>query len=203
MFEALKGRRRNRTSSQTRQWRREGHPVRLALLTWPVVVLVGATFAAATCLLSDCKQCGRALANTTLVGNAGSVKSIAFRPDGAMLSSVGVDGSLVIWDMAKRPESAFVPRGVGVVRCAAFSPDNRLLATANANGTVSLLDPARMSFASLTVHSPPPPGPLASLSLVMARLGRGTGRRQDHTLGPRYGSQAANLEWHIVMSLYL
>ena len=97
-----------------------------------MIVLVGATFAAATCLLSDCDRCGRTLAKTTLVGDTGSVKSIAYRPDGAMLSSVGVDGSLVIWDLAKRPDSAFIPRGVGVVRCAAFSPDNRLLATGNA-----------------------------------------------------------------------
>ena len=140
MFAGLIGRRGDRDSGHPEQWHRDGRPVRLALLTWPAIVLVGATFAAATCLLTDCERRGRMLATTTLVGNASSVKSIAFRPDGAMLSSVGVDGSITIWDMAASPESAFIPRGVGPVRCAAFSPDNRLLAVGNAGVTVSLLD---------------------------------------------------------------
>jgi WD40 repeat protein len=140
MFAALFGKRVDRESDKDLPRRSEGRPVRLALLTWPVIVFVGATVAAATCLLSDCERYGRTLAKETLVGDVGSVKSIAYRPDGAMLSSVGVDGSIVIWDLATRPHSAFIPQGFGVVRCAAFSPDNRLLATGNASATVSLHD---------------------------------------------------------------
>jgi WD40 repeat protein len=128
----------DRESGQTGPWRTEGHPVRLALLTWPVIVLVGATFAAGTCLLSDCDRGGRTLAKETLVGNVGSVKSIAYRPDGAMLTSVGVDGSILLWDLATRPHSAIIPRGVGLVRFAALSPDSRLLATGNASATVAI-----------------------------------------------------------------
>ncbi len=140
MFGELIGRRSERESGQPGRWRSEGHPVRLALLTWPVIVLVGATFAAATCLLSDCERCGQTLAKDTLVGDVGSVKSIAYRPDGGMLSSVGIDGSIMIWDLATRPRSAFIPPGIGPVRCAAFSADNRLLATGNTSATVSVHD---------------------------------------------------------------
>jgi WD40 repeat protein len=140
MFEKLIGGRGERKSSQSGPWRSEGHPVRLAFLTWPVIVLLGATFAAATCLLTDCERCGRTLAKETLVGNAGSVKSIAFRPDGALLSSVGVDGSIVIWDMATGSKSAFVPRGIARARCAAFSSDNRLFAAGNTSAAVSLFN---------------------------------------------------------------
>jgi WD40 repeat protein len=140
MLVELNGKRVERESGQGVPLRSEGRPVRLALLTWPVIVLVGATVAAATCLLSDCDRFERTLAKETLVGDVGSVKSIAYRPDGAMLSSLGVDGSIVIWDLAARPHSAFIPQGIGMVRCAAFSPDNRLLATGNARATVSLHD---------------------------------------------------------------
>jgi WD40 repeat protein len=140
MFDGLIGRRGERISGQPVQWHREGHPVRLALLTWPVIFLLGATFAAATCLLSDCDRCGRIFASKTLVGSIGTVKSIAFRPDGAMISSVGIDGSIMIWDMTTHPESVFIPRRLGPIRCAAFSPDNRILAAGNATATVSLLD---------------------------------------------------------------
>ena len=140
MFAELIGKRVDRESSQSGPWRSEGHPVRLALLTWPVIVLVGATFAAGTCLLSDCDRGGQTLAKETLVGDVGSVKSIAYRSDGAMLTSVGVDGSIMNWDLAARPHSGFIPQGVGLVRCAALSPDSRLLATGHASAAVSLHD---------------------------------------------------------------
>ena len=112
----------------------------MVLLTWPMVALLGATASTATCLFTDCHLCGRQLAKETLIGDVGSIKSTAFRPDGSMFSSVGLDGSIMIWDMQTRPSSAFMPRGLGPAHCVAFSPDNRLLAAANANAVVSLYD---------------------------------------------------------------
>ena len=79
-------------------------------------------------------------AKSTLIVNTGTIKSIAFRPDGAMLFSVGFDGSLAMLDLTTRLEIPDPPQGLGPVRCAAFSPDNRVLATANATATVSLHD---------------------------------------------------------------
>ena len=117
-----------------------GRQVRMVLLTWPMVALLGATASTATCLFTDCHLCGRKLAKETLVGDVGSIKSTAFRPDGTMLSSVGHDGSITIWDMETRPASAFMPRGLGPVHCIAFSPDNQLLAAGNASAVVSFYD---------------------------------------------------------------
>ena len=112
----------------------------MVLLTWPMIALLGATASTATCLLTDCHWCGRKLATETLIGDVGSIKSTAFRPDGTMLSSVGLDGSVMIWDMEARPPSAFMPRGLGPAHCVAFSPDNQLLAVCNANAVVSFYD---------------------------------------------------------------
>ena len=84
---------------------------------------------------------GRATgAKETLIGHTGTVRSIEFRPDGAMLSSVGFDGSVNIWELAKRPENRFVPRGSERVLCVAFSPDNRVLAVGSQTAAVTLHD---------------------------------------------------------------
>jgi WD40 repeat protein len=117
-----------------------GRPVRLALVTWPAVVLVGATVAAAACLFSDC-DCGMLTqAKETLVGYPSTVKSISYRPDGAMLSSVGIDGSIVIWELANPGDDCSPPEVSGLIRCAAFSPDSRLLATGDRRAPVALYD---------------------------------------------------------------
>ena len=130
----------DRTSASRQRSSGEGRQVRMVLLTWPMVALLGATVAAGTCLLSDCKLCGRRQAKETLVRDIGAVKATAFRPDGTMLSSLGFDGSVLIWDMATRTRSAFIPRGIGPAHCVAFSPDNRVLAGANVSAVVSLYD---------------------------------------------------------------
>jgi WD40 repeat protein len=119
------------------------HPVRVALVTWPVVVCLGATVAAAACLLGDCGNRGKLAATDareTRVGHTGTVQSVAFRSDGAVLSSVGIDGSIVIWGQAGCIEHPFLPDGPGQVRSSAFSSDNRVLATANLNEPVALHD---------------------------------------------------------------
>jgi WD40 repeat protein len=126
------------TARQRGRWNPRGRQVRLVLMTWPVVALLGATVTAAACLLTDCKGGKPIGAKDTLVGQSGTVKSLSFRPDGAMLASVGVDGSIVIWDLATTSESALLPDVSGPVRCAAFSPNNKLLATGSPTATVAL-----------------------------------------------------------------
>ena len=44
----------NRLDRSGRRWRPEGHPVRVALITWPMIVCLGATVAAAACMIGDC-----------------------------------------------------------------------------------------------------------------------------------------------------
>ena len=79
-------------------------------------------------------------ANKVVTGSIATVEAIAFRPDGAMLSSVGVDGSMAINELTARPEDASLVRGLGLVHCAAFGPDNRVLATATSAAKVTLHD---------------------------------------------------------------
>ena len=113
-------------------------PVRLSFVTWPVVALLGASVA--TCLLRECAWGVATEARETLVGHAGTVRSIEFRPDGAMLSSVGFGDRIAIWDLTKRSETSFL-RGVSDdVLCASFSPDNRLLAFSSRTEAVALHD---------------------------------------------------------------
>ncbi len=116
------------------------HPVRVALLAWPVVACLGATVAAAACLIGECDNRPAARPNETRVGHTGTVQSIAFRSDGAVFSSVGIDGSIVIWGRTGCIEHPFLPDGPGQVRTAAFNVDNRVLATGNLNEPVALHD---------------------------------------------------------------
>jgi WD40 repeat protein len=96
--------------------------------------------AAATLLLGLNDEHVEVPARQTLIADVGTVKSIAFRPDGAMLSSVGVDGSMTILNLTADTKNPPLPRAAGSVRGATFSPDNKVLATANAMATVTLHD---------------------------------------------------------------
>ncbi len=128
------------TVGNKERWRPEGRPVRLGLVTWPTVVFLGATVAAAACLIGDCDGRAQTLARTTRVGHSGTVHSIAYRGDGDVVYSVGGDGSIVIWGLTKHANHPFLPEGPGQVRSAAFSPDNRSLATGNLTAAVELFD---------------------------------------------------------------
>jgi WD40 repeat protein len=130
----------DRITVQTARSSPHGRQFRIALPTWSTIALLGAIVAAATSLLGDRKSDRESPAKSTLIVNTGTIKAIAFRPDGAMLFSVGVDGSLAMLDLTTRLEIPVPPQGLGPVRCASFSPDNKVLATANATATVSLHD---------------------------------------------------------------
>ena len=126
------------TTKQRERWSPRGRQLRLVFLTWPVAIFLGATVTAAACLLTECTRGKETAAKDTLVGQSGTVKSLSFRPDGAILASVGVDGSIVIWDLATSPEPPLVPDVSGRVRCAVFSPNNKFLATGSPTAIVAL-----------------------------------------------------------------
>jgi WD40 repeat protein len=75
-----------------------------------------------------------------LIGSLATVRSIAFRQDGAMLSSVGIDCPMAIFNLTARKQHPYEHELRGSVRFAAFSPNNRLLATASPTATVLLHD---------------------------------------------------------------
>ena len=112
-------------------------PVRVALVTWPGVVFLGVTVVASACLFADCDKRSGAKARETRVGHAGTVRSIGFSSGGAF-TSVGIDGSIVIWGRTGCIDHPFLPDGPGQVRSAAFSALNRVVATANLNEPVTL-----------------------------------------------------------------
>jgi eukaryotic-like serine/threonine-protein kinase len=130
----------DRNNQERQRWRPEGHPVRVALFTWPMIISAFATVAAAACMIGDCGKQSAVPAKQARAGHAGTVRSIAYRSDGTVLSSVGVDGSIAILDVASRSGRPYVPPGIEGARSAAFSPDNRVLAFGKLTGKVVLHD---------------------------------------------------------------
>lgn len=116
------------------------NPWRVQWLSWPTLLVLAAIVAAASQLFGNGDKPQQALASQTMIASTGTVKVLAFRPDGAMLLSVGVDGSMAIMDLAARRENPDRLQGVGRVRCAAFSADSRVLAVSTAKASVSLHD---------------------------------------------------------------
>jgi WD40 repeat protein len=80
----------------------------------------------------------------TFAGHQLGVNSVALSPDGGTLATAGADGTVFVWDVARRaPVGQPLSGHRAAVWSVAFSPDRRTLATAGADGTVVLWDLAR------------------------------------------------------------
>ncbi|MGQ0774256.1 MAG: nSTAND1 domain-containing NTPase [Pseudonocardiales bacterium] len=104
--------------------------------------LATATFDSGTVLLWDLTDPARpALRGSPLIGQADTVFSVTFSPDGSMAGTGDSDGHAVLWNLA---DPAAPPQSLNghtsAVNSLAFSPDGQMVATASDDNTALIWD---------------------------------------------------------------
>src|SRR5262249_49099823 len=82
----------------------------------------------------------------------GTVRSVAFSPDGQTLASGSEDNTIILWDVVSHQQLSTLNDHTSTVRSVAFSPDGQTLASGSEDNTIILWDVA--SHQQLSTHTP-------------------------------------------------
>ena len=110
------------------------------LVRWQEVALLTITVVAMAYFLGEPDHGGKNRVSQMVVEHRGPIRSIVYRPDGAMVLSVGVDGFTMLWQLEGSQKRPFPVATLDQVHCAVFSADSRVLVTLNLTGTVTVHD---------------------------------------------------------------
>ena len=91
----------------------------------------------------------------TLEGHTEAVSSIAFSPDGTILSSGSLDDTILLWDVATG-NATLLEGHTDNVFSVAFSPDGMLLSSGSEDGTILLWDMSPYITPSTPTPAPTP-----------------------------------------------
>ena len=87
---------------------------------------------------------------STRSGHSGSIRVLAFSPDGSRLATIGYDENVRLWNPATGLNTATVPAARSPLTAVAWSPDGTLLATQVTDAKVGLCDRGGRRIATLT-----------------------------------------------------
>jgi WD40 repeat protein len=127
-------------SGETLAGRLQKHSTHVGLVTWQEMVFLTIAVVTMSYLLGEPDHGGKNRVRQMVVEHDGPIRSIMFRPDGAMLLSVGVDGFTVVWHLEGSQKRPFPVATLDQVRRAVFSADSKVLATLNLTGAITVHD---------------------------------------------------------------
>ncbi len=81
----------------------------------------------------------------------GQTRTVAYHPNGAYLASGGVNGRVIIWELATRQPIAELPAHDSQVRALSYTPDGRYLLSTGTNDGITLWDAQNNNYERLTV----------------------------------------------------